>query len=105
MEPFATKIVEWLQLKVQSKLALPVSMSEDSEEKKKEKVSNSLDQDQAQNLSGLMWVQTVCKGNQQTTKIAPSGQRVLQNNLLIFYFLAKTLAEISFIWLKRFPFG
>ena len=52
MEPFATKIVEWLQLKVQSKLALPVSMSEDSEEKKKERVSNSLDPDQAQNFVG-----------------------------------------------------
>ena len=52
MEPFATKIVEWLQLKVQSKLALPASMSEDSEEKKKERVSNSLDPDQAQNFVG-----------------------------------------------------
>ena len=50
--PFATKILEWPQLKVQSKLALPVSMSEDSEEKKKERVSNSLDPDQAQNFVG-----------------------------------------------------
>ena len=52
MEPFASKIVDWLHLKVQSKLALPVSMSEDSEEKKKERVSNSLDPDQAQNFVG-----------------------------------------------------
>ena len=27
-------------------------------------------------LSGLIWVQTVCKGYQQTTKVAPSRQRV-----------------------------
>ena len=26
--------------------------------------------------SGLIWVQTVCKGNQQTTKVPPSRQRV-----------------------------
>ena len=38
--------------KVQSKLALPVSMSEDSEEKKKKRVSNSLGPDEAQNFVG-----------------------------------------------------
>ena len=27
-------------------------------------------------LLGLIWVQTVCKGNQQTTKVATSGERV-----------------------------
>ena len=27
-------------------------------------------------LSGLIWVQTVCKGYQQTTKVATSGERV-----------------------------
>ena len=27
-------------------------------------------------LSGLIWVQTVCKGYQQTTKVAPSEKRV-----------------------------
>ena len=27
-------------------------------------------------LSGLIWVQTVCKSNQQTTKVATSGERV-----------------------------
>ena len=39
-------------------------------------MSNSLDLDQADILSGLIWVQTVCKGYQQTTKVAPSGYRV-----------------------------
>ena len=27
-------------------------------------------------LSGLIWVQTVCKGFQQTTKVATGGERV-----------------------------
>ena len=31
------------------------------------RVSNSLDPDQARHLSGLIWVQTVCKGYQRTT--------------------------------------
>ena len=35
------------------------------------RVSNSLDPDQDQR-----WVQTVCKGYQQTTKVATSGERV-----------------------------
>ena len=36
-------------------------------------------------LLGLIWVQTVCKGYQQITKVAPSEQRVKYNfnNLLI----------------------
>ena len=38
------------------------------------RVSNSLDADL---LSGPIWVQTVCKNQQQTTKLAASGQRVL----------------------------
>ena len=33
------------------------------------KMSNSLDLDQAQRLSGLIWIQTVCKGYQQTTLV------------------------------------
>ena len=41
------------------------------------RVSNSLDPDQA--WSGLIWVQTVCKGYQQTTKISTSGKRVTYN--------------------------
>ena len=32
-----------------------------------EHMSNNLDPDQAQHLSGLIWVQTVCKSYQQTT--------------------------------------
>ena len=32
------------------------------------RVANSLDPDQADNLLGLAWVQTVCKGCQQTTQ-------------------------------------
>ena len=31
------------------------------------RVSNSLDPEQAQQMSGLVWVQTVCKGYQQKT--------------------------------------
>ena len=27
-------------------------------------------------LSGLVWIQTACKGDQQTTKVATSGERV-----------------------------
>ena len=33
------------------------------------RMSNSLDHDQARHLSGLIWVQTVCKGYQQTTLV------------------------------------
>ena len=32
-------------------------------------MSNSLDQDQARLFGGLIWVKTVCKGEQQTTKV------------------------------------
>ena len=32
-------------------------------------VPNSLDSDQTDELSGLIWVQTVCKGYQQTTLV------------------------------------
>ena len=34
-------------------------------------------------LSGLVWVQTVCKGYQQMTKVAASWQKVIKNNFLI----------------------
>ena len=40
------------------------------------RMSKSLDPDQVRRLSGLIWVQTVCKGYQQTTKVATSGERV-----------------------------
>ena len=33
------------------------------------RVSNSLDSDQADVILGLIWVQTVCKGSQQTTLV------------------------------------
>ena len=47
------------------------------------RVSNSLDPDEARHLSGLIWVQTVSKGYQQTTKVAPSGQRILFYHILV----------------------
>ena len=34
------------------------------------------DTDHSDVLLGLIWVQTVCKGYQQTTKIATSGERI-----------------------------
>ena len=40
------------------------------------RVSNSLDPDEARHFSSLIWVQTVFKGYQQTTKVASSSQRV-----------------------------
>ena len=39
-------------------------------------VSNSLDPDQDRHLSGLIWVQTVCKGYQQTTKSPLAGKEL-----------------------------
>ena len=56
-------------------------------------------------MSGLIWVQTVCKGYQQTTKVDPLGQRVKYKTTCWYYFLAKTLAKVNFIWLQLFPFG
>ena len=32
-------------------------------------------------LAGLIWVQTVCKGSQQTTKVTTSGERVIPTNI------------------------
>ena len=37
---------------------------------------NSLDRDQDRLLSVLIWIQTVCKGYQQKTKVAASKERV-----------------------------
>ena len=37
-------------------------------------MSNSLDPDQPDVLSGLIWVQTVCKEYQQTTKVATTSR-------------------------------
>ena len=39
------------------------------------RMSDSLDPDQAKQF---VWVQTVCKGYQQTTKVATSRERVKQ---------------------------
>ena len=39
-------------------------------------MSNSLDSDQARCFVGLIGVQTVCKGYQQTPKVTTSGKRV-----------------------------
>ena len=53
-------------------------------------------------LSGLIWVQTVCKGHQQTPKVAPSEQRVKYKATRWYYFLIKTLPKVSFIRLQLF---
>ena len=39
------------------------------------------------NTSGLIWVQTICKGYQQTTKVATSGERVKMESLMIILVL------------------
>ena len=49
-------------------------------------------------LSGLIWVQTVCKGYQQTTTVAPRGQRVKYKQLVDTTFWLKP-------WLKLISFG
>ena len=58
------------------------------------RVSYNLDPGQAQHMSGLTCVQTVCKGYQQTRKVAPSGQRVKYKTTCGYYFLAKSLAKL-----------
>ena len=63
--------------------------------------SNSLDPDQARHFSGLSWGQTVCKGFQQTTKVAPSIYIIT----CWYYLLDKTFAKVNYIWLQFFPFG
>ena len=56
-------------------------------------------------MLGLIWVQTVCKGYQQMTKVAVSGQRNKYRTTCWYYFLAKTLTKDNFIWPQLFPFG
>ena len=56
-------------------------------------------------FSGLIWIHSVCKGYQQMTKVATSWQGVKHRTTSWYYFLAKTLAKVNFIWLKLFPFG
>ena len=62
---------------------------------KKIRVSNSLDLDQADILSGLVWVQTICKGYQQTKrvkcdtpnpKIFKIANTFSKEKLMIFFF-------------------
>ena len=55
-------------------------------------------------MSGLIWVQTVCKGYQLTTKVAPSRQRVKYKTTCWYYFLARALCSF-YIWLQLFPLG
>ena len=60
---------------------------------------NSLDPDQDRqfSLSVLIWVQTVCKGYQQTTKVAASNKESVK------YFSAKTyeILVLHIIWQRR----
>ena len=71
---------------MQSKLALPVRMSEDSEEKKKERVSNSLDPDQAQTFVGSdvgpNYLQRLSADNKNRTWRAKSFTKQLVDFLL-----------------------
>ena len=52
------------------------------------RVSDSLDPNRPDVLLSLIWVQTVCKGYQQTTKVATSGESIKNYkycyNLFIF---------------------
>ena len=62
------------------------------------RVSNSLDPDQAERfvgpdiLSGLIWVQTVCKDYQQTSKVETSRERV---NLYLSLVLSRQSWQIT----------
>ena len=51
-------------------------------------------------LSSLIWVQTVCKGYQQMTKVLACWQRVKYIKTSWYYFLAKTLFKVNFICLQ-----
>ena len=54
-------------------------------------------------LSGLIKVQTVCKGYQQTTKVNPRGHICKYNTTCWYYLLSKTLAKVNYphAFLKR----
>ena len=65
-------------------------------------VSNGLNQDQVDILYGLIWVQTVCKGYQQTKKSLLAGKELNTKQLVDTRYsliLAKILAKVNFIWL------
>ena len=60
---------------------------------------NCLQRLSANKMSGWIWVQTVCKGYQQATKVTPSGQRVKYK---------KKLVDTTFwlkLWLKLISYG
>ena len=53
------------------------------------RVSNSLDQDQAQFFAGLIWVQTVCKGYQQA--ILVGKEFIISKTLTVYQTFYKVL--------------
>ena len=55
-------------------------------------MSNSLDPDQARHLLGLIWIQTVSKGYQQTTKVATSRERVKSATAVLIFCPQKHVA-------------
>ena len=60
------------------------------------RVSNSSDPDQARHLLGLIWVQTVCKGYHQMTKVSTSRERVkrdMKPQIIIISTLYKLLHD------------
>ena len=65
-------------------------------------VSNSLDR-----MSVLIWVQTVWKGNQQMTKVAPISKRVYYFSvdvniiLLLFLDLKKKMSQFTLVYGKK----
>ena len=70
------------------------------------KVSNSLDPDQVRLFVGPDLGPNCSQRLSADNKInvSPSGQRVKYKTTW-YYFLAKTLAKVNFIWLQLFPFG
>ena len=62
-------------------------------------------------LLDLIWVQTVCKdiSRQQNSPPPPppppADKELRYKTTYWYYFLAKTLAKVNFIWLQLFPFG
>ena len=64
-------------------------------------VSNSLDR-----MSVLIWVQTVWKGNQQMTKVAPISERVnyfsVDVNIILLLFLdLKKMSQFTVVYGKK----
>ena len=61
------------------------------------RVSHSLDPDQARHLSGLIWVQAVCKGYQQKTKVAASKERVQMRKSVFLSLATRAYIICNFI--------